>query len=52
VAPVAVVLLWSIVVPAIAGAYAAHAPRYEISPVDLGKPYEDVSFETRDGLMF
>lgn len=50
VAPLAVVVLWSVVVPAFAGAYAAHAPRYVISPADLGRPYEDVSFETRDGL--
>jgi pimeloyl-ACP methyl ester carboxylesterase len=30
--------------------FATHAPRYIITPQDLGRPYEDVSFETSDGL--
>jgi pimeloyl-ACP methyl ester carboxylesterase len=48
--PVALLGVTSVLFPAGIAVYISHAPRYEISAADLGRPYDDVSFETRDGL--
>jgi hypothetical protein len=48
--PVVAVTGMTFALPAAIAVYVTHAPRYEISAVDLGKPYEDASFETQDGL--
>lgn len=45
----ALIVMWGLFPLGIA-VYATHAPRYVITDVDLGRPYEDVSFETSDGL--
>lgn len=50
VAPFAFIILTVTVFSATMGTYITHAPRYEITPHDLGRPYEDVSFVTDDGL--
>jgi pimeloyl-ACP methyl ester carboxylesterase len=49
-APFALVVLLWVVAPLGLATYMTHAPRYEITPQDLGRPYEDVSFETSDGI--
>ena len=48
--PPVVLGLMYVVMPLAAAIYISHAPRYVIEPQDLGAAYEDVSFETSDGL--
>ncbi len=50
VAPIA--LMGALVLGEIVGGtlFITHVPRYVIHPVDLGAPYEDVSFQSEDGL--
>jgi pimeloyl-ACP methyl ester carboxylesterase len=44
-----IAIVWG-VVPVGLGVYMTHAPRYEITAQDLGRPYEDATFETSDGI--
>ena len=39
-----------LVLPVGIGIFATHRPRAEVEPVDLGRPYEEVSIRTADGL--
>ena len=45
----ALVAFW-IVVPLVVSLVATHNPRDAVEPADLGRPYEQVSLETSDGL--
>ena len=39
-----------LVLPVGLGIFATHRPRAEVEPVDLGRPYEEVTIRTADGL--
>ena len=48
--PLAAPLLLWVLLPATMVVFVTHAPRYEITAQDLGAEYEEVSFQTSDGL--
>jgi pimeloyl-ACP methyl ester carboxylesterase len=48
--PAALLSLLVFILPIALAVYVTHVPRYVIEPQDLGAPYEEVSFETSDGL--
>jgi pimeloyl-ACP methyl ester carboxylesterase len=48
--PLSAVVVMYALFPGLIAVYITHAPRYQITSIELGRPYEDVEFETRDGL--
>ena len=50
IAVAAVVAAYWLVVPVAIGILATHRPRADVAPADLGRPYEEVTIRTSDGL--
>lgn len=48
--PLAIPFILFVLIPGTMVVFVTHASRYEIRPVDLGAPYETVSFATDDGV--
>ena len=46
----AVLAAYWLVVPAALAILATHRPRADVAPADLGRPYEEVTLQTSDGL--
>jgi len=50
IAAVAVLAVYWLVIPVAMGVLATHRPRADVAPADLGRPYEEVTIRTSDGL--
>jgi len=50
IAAVAVLAVYWLVIPVAIGILATHRPRVDVAAADLGRPYEDVTIRTSDGL--
>jgi uncharacterized protein len=50
IALVTVIVAYVLVVPVAMGILATHRPRAAVEPADLGRPYEEVTLRTNDGL--
>jgi uncharacterized protein len=46
----AVLVAYSLVVPVVIAILATHRPRADVAPAELGRPYEELTIRTNDGL--